>query len=87
MTLTLSLSSDVEARLRDYAARSGKDVPTLIREAIEEKLTVAPPAPVDAGTIPFDQWILKFNEWIASHKPVQHFVDDSRESIYEVRGE
>jgi hypothetical protein len=34
-----------------------------------------------------EQWIKDLREWAASHPPVTHFVDDSRESIYEGRGE
>ncbi len=29
-----------------------------------------------------DPWLKKFHDWVDSHKPVDHFVDDSRESIY-----
>ena len=38
MTLTLSFPPDMEARLRERAAAAGKDVESLVREAIEEKL-------------------------------------------------
>ena len=27
-------------------------------------------------------WLRALHDWIDSHKPVNHFVDDSRESIY-----
>lgn len=84
MTLTLSLPAVLEARLHEQAAATGKDVSTLVREAVEEKFAAAPTDPND---LPYDQWLKRFNEWIASHKPVNHFVDDSRESIYAGRGE
>jgi hypothetical protein len=29
-----------------------------------------------------EEWLKRFHEWAHSHKPVGHFVDDSRESIY-----
>ena len=29
-----------------------------------------------------DEWLKAFEAWVDSHKPVNHFVDDSRESIY-----
>ena len=34
-----------------------------------------------------DEWIADLKAWSDSHPPVHHFVDDSRESIYEGRGE
>jgi hypothetical protein len=30
-----------------------------------------------------ERWAEAFKAWVESHKPVGHFVDDSRESIYE----
>ena len=29
-----------------------------------------------------DAWLRAFHDWVDSHEPVGHFVDDSRESIY-----
>ena len=29
-----------------------------------------------------DAWLKAFHDWVDSHEPVGHFVDDSRESIY-----
>jgi Arc/MetJ-type ribon-helix-helix transcriptional regulator len=37
--------------------------------------------PIDA-----EDWERQFRDWAASHDDVEHFVDDSRESIYEGRG-
>jgi predicted transcriptional regulator len=84
MTLTLSFPPDVEARLRQQAAALGKDVETVVREAVEAKL-----AEIVAGipSIPTDRWQAEFDAWVAGHDPVSHTVDDSRESIYAGRGE
>jgi len=38
MTLLIDLSPEIEAKLYERAAASGKDVPTLVREAVEEKM-------------------------------------------------
>jgi len=38
MTLTISLPPATEAKLRDQSAATGKDLATLVREAVEEKL-------------------------------------------------
>jgi hypothetical protein len=86
MTVTISFRPDTEAKLREQAVATGKDVPTLVVEAVEEKFAggngIKPPAEV-----PYEQWVVEFDAWVASHKPVGHFVDDSRESIYAGRGE
>ena len=29
-----------------------------------------------------EEWLKRFDEWVACRGPVGHFVDDSRESIY-----
>lgn len=84
MTLTLSLPPDLEARLRERAAAAGKDVESLVREAVEEKLAAVPPGP-NGKT--HEQWSAELHAWAASHKHTTHFVDDSRESIYADRGE
>ena len=85
MTLTLSLPPDLEARLRERAAASGKDIEGFVREAVEEKLLAAESTGPEGKTR--EQWAAEFKAWIESHKPVTHFVDDSRESIYAGRGE
>lgn len=38
MDLTVNITADIESRLRERAAVSGKDVGTFVREAVEEKL-------------------------------------------------
>jgi hypothetical protein len=38
MTLILSFPPEVESRLRELAAAAGKDVESVVREAVEEKL-------------------------------------------------
>lgn len=43
MTITIDLSPDTERRLLAHASATGKDVNTLVREAVEEKLQTAPP--------------------------------------------
>ncbi|WP_197527193.1 hypothetical protein [Pirellulimonas nuda] len=34
-----------------------------------------------------DAWVAELKEWVANRPGVDHFVDDSRESIYQGRGE
>jgi plasmid stability protein len=85
MTLTLSFPPDTEAKLRERAAASGKDVETIVREAVDEKL--AGDAPVGPAGKSGEQLAAERLAWVESHPPVTHFVDDSRDSIYAGRGE
>jgi hypothetical protein len=86
MTLSISFPTEIEAKLRERATATGKDVATLVREAVEEKLSGGNGAKIPAD-MPYEQWLAAFDAWVAGHKPVGHFVDDSRESIYAGRGE
>ena len=84
VVLTLRLSSQAREALARRAEETGKDEATLVGEAVEEKLAPSGAAP---GGRTADQWEAEFKAWVASHRPVPHFVDDSRESIYAGRGE
>jgi hypothetical protein len=92
MTVTISLTPEVETMLRQAAIAAGKDVSTLVREALEEKLVSSNGAkPRDAK--PYDQWLTEFKSWMkdvaarSGTYPPGFVLDDSRESIYEGRGE
>jgi hypothetical protein len=85
MTLTLSFPPETEAKLRERAAASGKDVETIVREAVDEKLAAG--ADTTGAAKSAEEWVAEFMAWVESHPPVTHFVDDSRESIYAGRGE
>ena len=56
------------------------------RRAAEAKDTGEASSP-PPGARPFAEWSADLRAWAASHKPVSHVVDDSRDSIYEGRGE
>jgi hypothetical protein len=90
MTLHLRLTPELEARLRERAAAEGKDPATLVAEAVTEKLL----PPNGPGSQPPTQARLPaWNRFVAAMRrhgetlPPKHFVDDSRESIYEGRDE
>lgn len=85
MNLTLHLTPETEAKLREQAAQCGKSLETLALEALEEKL-----ADEDASSrmLPSEVWTARFDEFLATlPRSNATFVDDSRESIYEGRGE
>jgi Arc/MetJ-type ribon-helix-helix transcriptional regulator len=41
----------------------------------------------DAGILPPAEWVREFRKWARSHKTRSRHLDDSREAIYEGRGE
>ncbi len=88
MTLQVPLDEQSENRLREYAAATGKDVSSLVAEAIAEKLAILE---TEAGEQnrprTTDQWIAELRAWAANHPRLDYVADDSRESIYSGRGE
>jgi hypothetical protein len=93
MTLNLSLSPETEAKLRQRAAATGKDVAQFVEEAVQKTLSEPQPSTDPAQLTPAEQWerlkawIDQMSAWTAKNLPQGHFVDDSRESIYEGCGE
>ena len=87
MTLHIALSPETEAQLRQRAAEAGKDPAEFAREALEEKLAGSFHTAADEAPLPADQRVAELLRWVASHRPLEHDADDSRESIYEGRGE
>jgi uncharacterized protein (DUF1778 family) len=86
MTLELSLSSETEARLRERAAEAGQDVAGFVLDAVNEKLAEVQSHPSRLAKSD-KHWREKLQALIDLHPIVDHFVDDSRESIYAGRGE
>ena len=84
MTLSIELSPETEAKLRERAAASGRDIASYARAAIEQKLAAdngggrAPASPRQGG----QEWFARFNEWVAAHPPRPLLADDSRDAIY-----
>ncbi len=84
--MTLKLSSEIEAKIRERADASGQDVEAFVLEAIAEKIADADllASPASRNN---EEWMKKLRACIDLHPVVTHFVDDSRESIYAGRGE
>jgi hypothetical protein len=83
MHLVLNLPPETEARLRHAATESGKAPEDLAIEAIDEKLLVE-----EQGELSLDRWQTRLRDALkALPRSAATFVDDSRESIYEGRGE
>lgn len=51
----------------------------------DEKHTPSDDEAADYVPLPYDEWKRRFDELVASAKPCNPNVDDSRESIYPVR--
>ncbi len=88
MTLHIPLSQESETRLREFAAAHGRDVASVVADAIEEKLGTSEDLEgKDKPPMTADEWIAELREWAASHQRLNYVADDSRESIYAGRGE
>jgi hypothetical protein len=79
MSLTLILSTETEAKLRQVAAESGKAPEDLAVEVLEKMLA---DEDSEQPLLPTDEWLRRFDGWVAAQKPRNPNFDDSRESIY-----
>ena len=90
--LNVPLSPEKEAKLRQRAAAAGKDVTEYILAVVEEDLAMSEePSPAHLiDTRPSqqnDEWEKALDAWAAGHPRLDRIANDSRESIYEGRGE
>lgn len=83
MTLNIELPADLKTQLIRYSALLGKTPEEIVVELVAEKYA-ARPIPKKLSKEEFAQRLKAFTKL---HPQVTHFVDDSRESIYEGRGE
>jgi hypothetical protein len=86
MTLELKLPPHVESALRERAAAAGVDVASFVRLTLEEKLAAGASEGASAERS-LEQWMAAFDAWVTRQRPVVGPVDDSRDSIYQGRGE
>jgi hypothetical protein len=87
MTLTLQLSPEMEAKLRERAAREGKPVDAFTVQAIGEYLAIPATPKIDPNSLPYDEWLKLWRAWVDRDWPQVAHLDDSRESIYREREE
>jgi uncharacterized protein (DUF1778 family) len=87
MNLQLTIPAEDEARLRERAAAAGKPVEEFVLDAVAEKLADSSAPKVAATPLRGKDWQREFDALLAAAPKVAHVVDDSRESIYEGRGE
>ena len=87
MTIQIPISTETEAKLREQARAAGKDITSFVVEILEDKLSFADASAEVNGNLSAKQRIAELRAWAASHRPLSYEADDSRESIYEGRGE
>ncbi len=89
MTLQIPLSPEVEAKLHERAAAAGKDPVSFVLQVVEEELAADETLPASDRDVRLSaqQRISELRAWAAGHAKLPHEADDSRESIYEGRGE
>jgi hypothetical protein len=83
MNITIHLAPEIEQRLREKAGQRGQSLQEYLQRLAEESLgNEHMPQPLSA-----EQWEAQLRAWVASHADWPAEFDDSRESIYEGRGE
>ena len=83
---TLQIPDELLQKLQKRAEDQGRELAAVVIEMLEIGLRYAPTASQNSKLSP-EEWVKEFREWVASHPKVDVVVDDSRESIYEGRGE
>jgi plasmid stability protein len=85
MNVSIHFPADIESSLLRRAAAAGKDVETIVREFVTERLAEEGPSPTEAAS--HDEFMARLDAIIRLHPVSNGSVDDSRESIYAGRGE
>jgi len=84
-TITLHLPEKIERKLQARAQERGQDLGTAALQILEQELDQsAPPNPND---LPYEVWRQRFEAMLQNLPHIDVLVDDSRETIYEGRGE
>jgi hypothetical protein len=89
MTVTLNLPDAVLQQLTAKAAKNGQTVEEYLQAIAMREAQPPSRSPRPEPLVPYpmqhaspEEWVKALHEWAESHSPVEHFVDDSRESIY-----
>jgi hypothetical protein len=93
MPITLNLPSAVERELEQRATKIGQTLEEYLQQLATREAEALQSAAFETeicyppGFASPAERSKAIREWAASHPRVEHFVDDSRESIYAGRGE
>ncbi len=88
MSITIELPADIENALRQQAVKAGKTLTTLVCEILTTNLAAQGKTrhrPRRRRSP--EEFARRLDLWIKLHPVLDHAIDDSRESIYEGRGE
>ena len=79
----------VLTRLAEQAQRAGKTINDLLKDMLDERedLTQQQKEVKKTAQVTADEWSRALRAWAASHPGRTELADDSREGIYEGRGE
>jgi predicted DNA-binding protein len=78
MTLTLHLTPEMEARLRELSQSTGRMPEELALDLLERDLEVED----DGPAVSYEEWSKHFDSWVKEQRSRNPHVDDSRDSIY-----
>jgi len=78
------VQTEVLNRLAEHARRAGKTINDLLNDMLDERECLTRTKAVDVMA---DDWARALRAWAASHPVGTVLADDSRQGIYEGRGE
>jgi hypothetical protein len=89
MVVILNLPPAIEQQLKERASRIGQTLEEYLQDLAARDAVVASETAIEypEGFSSPEERSKAILEWAESHPRVEHFVDDSRESIYSGRGE
>jgi hypothetical protein len=88
MAVVLRLPPETERLLQEKACRRGQSLERYLEElAMQEAQQSKENPAVPVVELPAERWVAELRAWAASHRRLDTLADDSRESIYEGRGE
>jgi hypothetical protein len=87
MSVVLELAPETERILKDNAARGGQTLEAYLEQLAEQDAREISSSQDLRSGVPKGQWVAELRTWAASHRAIEKIVDDSRETIYEGRGE
>ena len=85
--VTVHLQPEVEKRLREKAAEQGKSIEEYLSWLADDWYRRAAREPGKPPDLTTEERIALWRTWGERHQSNPGFVDDSRDSIYEGRGE
>ncbi len=85
MNVSINIPAEIETTLLRRAAATGKDVETIVKEFVVERL--AEESHPQSRVASHDEFMAKLDAIIDLHPMSNGSVNDSRESIYAGRGE